>query len=591
MSSQLNPQSEKNIYSSMVKEPENYDTENTEIMNTSGYSLDKNECDLSDTERTKDFNNIDNNDINKKSPKVLNYSNPRGSIKSQKSIVLPSKYMPKKSSINTSLQNNISEYSLNISEISPIEETSITNEKILPSSIVSHSNKRKSVSLDNKSEFDNSSIIVEINDKEEDIIDIEKNEDILKEKVNDSFVDVNNKLNETNDLKKKIQLNENRVSIATSGDFTYVDNNMEADNVKNLKRLTDTTSVPPIFSDIEKSSDKIQDKEEADIANKEHKIKIEEDDEDNTCAICLIETQKPTDIDNINNNDGSNETVIAPTKEDIDNYECKLHCMHKFHYSCIAQWLERSQNCPICRMEIKHYEIEAIEKRFDISINVKEEPLPLVQPHYNTTFEFETEISEELVREFMSNHLPWVKFKPYFYIKFFLYFILYFILTVAGIVISIISFTKEKMFFASYVIVLSIIVGFTILCVQLFMSIKKKKLTVFTILQPASSGVFYGIVAIIFILLFANLNNFIKISDKPITVEEIYQYVIAGFFAIMMIWSCVEARFCYLMFKEDNRRTVDAEVARRNQEIINRSRQEEAREREEFERNFSHLND
>jgi len=112
------------------------------------------------------------------------------------------------------------------------------------------------------------------------------------------------------------------------------------------------------------------------------------------------------------------------------------------------------------------------------------------------------------------------------------------------------------------------------------------------IAQPASSSIFYGIVVLIFIILFANLNNLVNNEvDRPITLEVIYQYCIIAFFTVMMIWSCVEVRICYLIFKEDNRRTVDADVSRRNEEIMNRTREQEAREREEFERNFSHLND
>jgi len=64
----------------------------------------------------------------------------------------------------------------------------------------------------------------------------------------------------------------------------------------NLKRLTDTTSVPPIINDKEKENPDDIDKATADISNKEHKIAIDDDIDDNTCAICLIETQKPTDI-------------------------------------------------------------------------------------------------------------------------------------------------------------------------------------------------------------------------------------------------------------------------------------------------------
>jgi len=592
-------QSKKINYTSMVKEPEDYDTETTEIMNISDYSIQSNslfnnsEGEHSDTEKIKGLGN--------KNTKVFKITNHEGSIK------LPSRYKPKNSSISSSLQNNINDFSINYSDISTIGKIS--------TSITSLSNKHKSLSLDNNSEYDSASVIVEISDKEgeEEIIKTEKSNP-PKGKNNNTFDISDHQINELNDLdnlKKKCKLPENRISVATSGDYTYVDSDQpqtphevesenediyekSENNIKRLTRLTDTTSVPPVFDYAEAAKDKkIQEDKEADITNNEHKITIEDDEEDNTCAICLIETQKPTDIENITSNkDGSNETVVAPSKEEIDNYECKLHCMHKFHYSCIAQWLERSQNCPICRMEIKHYEIEAIEKRFDISIKVKEEPVPLVVPHYNTTFYFDTDLSEGLVRNYMNEHLPWVKFKPYFYIKYFFYIIMLFILAVVGITLCIISLIKEKMYLATYVIVLILIIGFIIHLCQLIKSIKNKKLIELMIAQPASSSIFYGIVVLIFIILFANLNNLVNNEvDRPITLEDIYQYCIIAFFTVMMIWSCVEVRICYLIFKEDNRRTVDADVSRRNEEIMNRTREQEAREREEFERNFSHLND
>jgi len=455
------------------------------------------------------------------------------------------------------------------------------------------SEKRKSIGK--KSDIDTSSIVVEINGDDEEIIEIDS-----RDKSNDSFVVIDQPIN----LKKKLEMAENRISLTTTGDFTYVDNDQnqtprngadlsmteKSDIVNtNLKRLTDTTSVPPIIDDKVKENSNDVDKAAADLSSKEHRIAFEDEDEDNTCAICLIETQKPTDIDNLNK--GSNETVVAPSKEDIDNFECKLHCMHKFHYSCIAQWLERNQNCPICRVAIKRYEIEAIEKRFDISIKVKEEPLPLIVPHYNDTFEFDTELTVDLVKDYMSRHMPWVNFNTYFYTKFYFYFIGFMLLALYGIVISAISLIKgEKLCFIAYVITITIVVGFLVLLAGYIINIKKDKKMLFMISQPASSSFFYGFVTFTFFLLLISL-HFYGDNENPFTLEKIYVYGVAIFFSIMVIWSYVEVHFCFDMYKEDNRRVVDADVSRRNQEIIERNRAEDAEERAEFERNFSHLND
>ncbi|ORX77265.1 hypothetical protein BCR32DRAFT_248100 [Anaeromyces robustus] len=549
-----------------------------------------------------------------------------GSEKSQNSTI---KFI--NNSTSTSLQNNIHETSTyNNSESSPITRSSITNEKILPPSISSSTNKRKSVTIENKSEFDSSSVIVEINDPEEEIINIEKNAtnslNSVKEgnKMDNNLVSADLQTEAAN-LKKKIELAENRVSIATSGDFTYVgdqpqtprdisdneeenennneNNNNSNNNVvsksnstsKNLKRMTDTTSVPPNFDEIENTQKNLllEDKETADLSSKVHKICIDEDeDEDNTCAICLIETQKPSDIENLNgNNDGSNETVVGPSKEDIDNYECKLHCMHKFHYSCIAQWLERSQNCPICRMEIKHYEIEAIEKRFDIQIKVKEE-IPLIQPHYNTSLYFDTELSVDLVKNYMNEHFPWVNFKGYFYTKFIVYYGMLLGLTLFGFIIYLKSvINAEILYSATCPILITLAVACVLTTCQLIRSIIKKEFTLLTIIHPSASYLFYFFSILNCIMLFSCINNFVIKLYEPFSLEEIFHLLLIVYYVIMLGWCCVEARCCLRMYQEDDRRRVDADVQRRNQEIINRTRQEDEQEREEFERTFGHLND
>jgi len=477
-----------------------------------------------------------------------------------------------------------------------LDKSESIKDKILPKSLTSN-DKRNSTSLDKKSDVDASSIVVEINDADDDFIDTENDNSFV---VIDPNTD-NSKAAEI--LKKKLEKADNRNSLATTGDLTCVDNNQTARNSMdlsmpeksdivntNLKRLTDTTSVPPIINDKEKENPDDIDKATADISNKEHKIAIDDDIDDNTCAICLIETQKPTDIENIG---GSNETVVVPTKEDIDNYECKLHCMHKFHYSCIAQWLERNQNCPICRVEIKRYEIEAIEKRFDISIKVKNDDVPLVVPHYNTTFEFDIPLTIDLVKNYMSHHFSWINFKAYFYTRFFFYFIGFLLLTIYGIIIDVISFRKghEKYYFTFYIYTIILIIGFIIFLVEFIYNVKRKNLMLFMIKTPGSSSFFYGLVTLLFIMIFVTMTYLTETKDLPFTKEKVFEYILIAFFGIMLLVAYVEVIVCYNMFKEEDRRIVDADVSRRNEEIMERNRREEAEEREEFERNFSHLND
>jgi len=493
---------------------------------------------------------------------------------------------PNKTSITTSLQNNINDNSINNLNASPKTKTS---------------NKRQSNSFDNKPELDNSSVIVEI-DQEEESISIDNSLSLPSNNISSSFIIADKHINETiddPDLKKQMDSAENRISMATSGGITYVNNDQDlpmpanSDIVnKNLKNITD--DVPVHDSSVKEKSDNNEiDKESGDIANHEHTITFEDEDEDNTCAICLIETQKPTDIDNFK--DSSNETVVAPTKEEIDNYECKLHCMHKFHYSCIAQWLERSQNCPICRVDIKHYEIEAIEKRFDISIKIKDDNrVQLIQPRYNTTFDFDDiELNEELVKNYMAEHFPHVNFKAYIYTKYFFFLIGYILLTIYGIIVSIISLLNgnEKFFFPHYVAVIILLIASIIHTTLLYLNIKKNNMINYIIGQPSSSPIFYGLVAVIFIIFFNSLSYFVETKDKPYSMEKVYIYFVVLFFSIVMFWSFVEAIYCLKMYKEDDHRRVDAEVNRRNQEILERSRLEEAEEREYFEQHFSHLND
>jgi len=573
MSENTNLKNEDNI-STSINEEFSKPEENEKVNTSFSYSQRSNSI---------NFNNEDGKE--KPTKKVLTIANPDILIDEGKDITQESPFSKDKPSIsiNSSLQNNINDNSIIDSNISPM-----TTESIIPSSLNSNSNKRQSNTIDNKSELDNSSVIVEI-DHEEDINNVDKQ---INETSNIPNLNKNNKLSENN-----------RVSLATTGDITYVNppndlpmpENSDIVN-KNLKNsnetiTTDAVQVPNNLVK-EKNDTNELDKESGDITNQHEITIVDDEDEDNTCAICLIETEKPTDIKDIKN--GSEGTIVAPTKDEIDKFECKLHCMHKFHYSCIAQWLERSQNCPICRVEIKRFEIEAIEKRFDISIKIKDkEPLRLVQPHYNTTFEFETEVNEELVKNYMAEHLPFIHFKTYIYTRFFIFFIGYILLSLYGIVVTIDSLLKghKKLFYPHYGIVIVVLIATIIHSILFYKDIKKNNMINHMIVTPMSSPFFYGLVVIIFVILFNSLAFLIEHKNEPLNMEKMLIFSVFYFFFVMTFWSCFEGIVCYKMLQEDDRRRVDAEVSRRNREILERNRLEEAEEREEFERYYSHLND
>ncbi|XP_059630002.1 E3 ubiquitin-protein ligase RDUF1-like [Cornus florida] len=44
--------------------------------------------------------------------------------------------------------------------------------------------------------------------------------------------------------------------------------------------------------------------------------------------------------------------VVCLDDISVGNEFTRLLCSHGFHYQCIIQWLEESNNCPICRYEI-----------------------------------------------------------------------------------------------------------------------------------------------------------------------------------------------------------------------------------------------
>ena len=47
------------------------------------------------------------------------------------------------------------------------------------------------------------------------------------------------------------------------------------------------------------------------------------------------------------------------------------NCGHKFHRNCLLDWLERKQECPICKRNIADAEVETI-KVFGQAYNVRQ---------------------------------------------------------------------------------------------------------------------------------------------------------------------------------------------------------------------------
>lgn len=95
---------------------------------------------------------------------------------------------------------------------------------------------------------------------------------------------------------------------------------------------------------------------------------------DNTCIVCMddlvklsherrheIKVKKSVGTDK-NADDNSNESVHIDeneeiTQADIDNSRKHkmpkiLPCGHMLHFSCLKNWMERSQTCPICRVAV-----------------------------------------------------------------------------------------------------------------------------------------------------------------------------------------------------------------------------------------------
>ena len=67
------------------------------------------------------------------------------------------------------------------------------------------------------------------------------------------------------------------------------------------------------------------------------------------CAICLEKFILKTEIENVDIEEKtSKKAKLIDNKGDIST----LNCGHQFHTNCIAKWMEKKNDCPLCRQKI-----------------------------------------------------------------------------------------------------------------------------------------------------------------------------------------------------------------------------------------------
>ena len=67
------------------------------------------------------------------------------------------------------------------------------------------------------------------------------------------------------------------------------------------------------------------------------------------CAICLEKFIIKTEIENVDIKEKTGKkTKLIDNKGDIST----LDCGHQFHTNCIAKWMEKKNDCPLCRQKI-----------------------------------------------------------------------------------------------------------------------------------------------------------------------------------------------------------------------------------------------
>ena len=67
------------------------------------------------------------------------------------------------------------------------------------------------------------------------------------------------------------------------------------------------------------------------------------------CAICLEKFILKTEINIVDIEEKTSKGIkLIDNKDDIST----LNCGHQFHTNCIAKWMEKKNDCPLCRQKI-----------------------------------------------------------------------------------------------------------------------------------------------------------------------------------------------------------------------------------------------
>lgn len=73
------------------------------------------------------------------------------------------------------------------------------------------------------------------------------------------------------------------------------------------------------------------------------------------------------------NQDDNKECIICLEKFKLDEQICKLNCKHFFHIDCIELWINKKNDCPLCRTPLNHENIEEDNEELLISNEMSEQ--------------------------------------------------------------------------------------------------------------------------------------------------------------------------------------------------------------------------